>query len=1208
MSATLPVDPEVCGAGSSLALVSVGTDRQGLSLSGGNLAAGDTCTFDVTLSIPSDLGPGIYLNTTEEITATVDGATRTGDPASDTLTVIGAPKLTKAFADDPVAAGGTVTLEFTLTHSPDASGDATDIAFTDDLTALTPALVGLAATGLPLTEACDPDGPGGNVGTGTLSESGGVLTFLGGALSPGESCAFDVTLAVPSDAAAGSYANTTSSVSATMGGLTVTSPQAADDLEVQGLALTKEFTDDPAIAGGSVTLRYSIANTSASSSATDIFFRDDLDDALDNLAATTLPAGVTACGAVASLTGLSGNTVLQFEGGSLSAGESCTFDVVLQVPAGAADGTYKSITNLFSATFDGTPTVFDNARDDLTVLSDFLLLSKEFTDDPVAPGDTVTLEFTLSNLGGGQITAIGFTDDLVGALPGLSSSSGTLNGVCGAGSSIGGTTLLTFSGGTLDPGTSCTFSVTVSVDIGVANGTVATNTVSDAQGVLGGQTVFADAATADLVISDPRDVPLTIESVVVAPEPSLEGQTVAASATFTGGAGGTLCTVDYGDGSGPVAGSVSDSVCAGPDHVYGDNGVYTVRVTVTDSTETDSETASHTVNNVAPTVSAPATSSPSDEGSAVTATSAFSDPGFNDSPFGCTVDYGAGAGPEPGSVSGSICTGPPHIYGDNGSYTVIVSVTDKDGGVGSASSTHTVNNVAPSVTAPIVTPEPSNEGDAVTASADFADPGFDDSPFTCTVDYGDGAGPVAGTVAGLTCSGPPHTYGDNGVFPVTVAVTDKDGGVGSASSDHQVDNVAPTVTLDTSGAVAFPGGDAFIGRQGVPQEHQADGNDPGSDDLTFRWDFSGQIVTTTYYNDTGDPAGTPDEFPSSAGTFPFSITDTATVTFAGPGAFEVSVELSDDDGGFDSQALAKLVTGDQVCVRSHGFWRHQFTAKKPHFDEETLQAFLDFVNAASLVFSEEVDAVDPAAAGDVFDTKKTKRDKANLEALAAWLNIASGAAAVDDVIEFDDGSTETVLDVMFMVEAILLDPNASDADLTYAKDLAEAVNYLVNEECEESSFQSLFNYGIEVEFANGCWAAYIPSPDDCIDCKTDSSSGESLLLGVAKVGGESCSAYGGTYLKILDQRLEWQITNTGAESITIDRISLFWPQHYGDLRKISLRNATIFDHVVRPASTIVEGGWRGTVMDRQIEPGVTKKLKLEFGNTRGPETREHRPE
>ena len=154
-----------------------------LSISGGTLGpagtAGDSCTFSITLDVTDTAAAGLYPNITSEISATVDGATRTGRPASDTLEVISAPTLTKIFTDDPVAPGGSATLELTLTYPADASGDATAMGFTDDLNTM--GIAGLTVSGLPsVGEACDADGPGGNLGTGTLSASGGSLTFADG--------------------------------------------------------------------------------------------------------------------------------------------------------------------------------------------------------------------------------------------------------------------------------------------------------------------------------------------------------------------------------------------------------------------------------------------------------------------------------------------------------------------------------------------------------------------------------------------------------------------------------------------------------------------------------------------------------------------------------------------------------------------------------------------------------------------------------------------------------------------------------------------------------------------------------------------------------------------------------------------------------------------------------------------------------------------
>lgn len=96
-------------------------------------------------------------------------------------------------------------------------------------------------------------------------------------------------------------------------------------------------------------------------------------------------------------------------------------------------------------------------------------------------------------------------------------------------------------------------------------------------------------------------------------------------------------------------------------------------------------------------------------------------------------------------------------------------------------------DLAPVVATPTVSPEPSTEGSNVTASASFSDPdGSSDGPFTCTVNYGDGSGDLAGIVNGSTCTGPVHAYTIFGTYTVTVNVTDKFGGTGSNTAPHKV--------------------------------------------------------------------------------------------------------------------------------------------------------------------------------------------------------------------------------------------------------------------------------------------------------------------------------------------------------------------------------------------------------------------------------------
>ena len=490
--ASLPPTPDPpCGAGSSLTFVYPDTEEQGLSLTGGNLAvapgAGSTCTFDVTITVPEDVGPGVYVNTTEEITAMVDGNTRIGEPASDTFTVIAAPDLTKSFIDDPVAPGSTVTMEFTLSYPPDASGDATNITFTDDLA---PVLSGLTAS-LPAS----PDPPCGTGSSLTGSAGDTFLTLSNGTLSPGTDCIFQVTLDVPAGAASGYHTNTTSDVAATVEGLSATSSSATDDLVIANLLFSKEFIGDPALPNDQLTLRFTIENLSQTLDATDAFFTDNLSAELSGLAAVA-PLPIAPCGGT-----LSGTTFLIFVGGSIPAGQTCSFDVTVQVPGSATDGIYRNTTSSLTATIDSSQVIIDPATDVLIVDTQRLGLSKSFTNDPVEPGDNVNLEFTINNLDtANSVSNIAFTDDLDAALSGLTFDSLSAND-CGGTVSGTGTTDITFSGGSLGAGAACTINVTLTVPSSGSLKAVATNETSQVTGEIGGVAVSGGSATDDLAIN-----------------------------------------------------------------------------------------------------------------------------------------------------------------------------------------------------------------------------------------------------------------------------------------------------------------------------------------------------------------------------------------------------------------------------------------------------------------------------------------------------------------------------------------------------------------------------------------------------------------------------------------------------------------------------------------------------------------------------------
>jgi predicted extracellular nuclease len=119
-------------------------------------------------------------------------------------------------------------------------------------------------------------------------------------------------------------------------------------------------------------------------------------------------------------------------------------------------------------------------------------------------------------------------------------------------------------------------------------------------------------------------------------------------------------------------------------------------------------------------------------------------------------------------------------------FPINLQVTDETGLSTVVSTTLTVTNSVPTVSPLVTSPEPSTEGSSVIVSASFSDQGLNDAPFTCTVNYGDGTGEIDGIVNGNICSGPAHIYPTYGSYTVTVNVTDKDNGIGSNTTTHNV--------------------------------------------------------------------------------------------------------------------------------------------------------------------------------------------------------------------------------------------------------------------------------------------------------------------------------------------------------------------------------------------------------------------------------------
>jgi PKD repeat protein len=222
-----------------------------------------------------------------------------------------------------------------------------------------------------------------------------------------------------------------------------------------------------------------------------------------------------------------------------------------------------------------------------------------------------------------------------------------------------------------------------------------------------------------------------------------------ASGSSDPNAGGSIMSYawDFGDASGAGSG-------VQPTHSYSSAGTYTVKLTVSDATNT--ATATHVVRIVGP---------PSAAFAAIP----------NPATPGSLISFNAGGSTDPGTTitsyswsfgDGSSGTGgtPTHSYPAAGTYTVTLTVGDNFGET--ATTTHTITVVGPPSAAFAVTPNTTTAGSLVSFNAGGStDPGATITSYSWS--FGD-----AGTGTGAT---PTHSCQAAGTYTVTLTVGDNFG-------------------------------------------------------------------------------------------------------------------------------------------------------------------------------------------------------------------------------------------------------------------------------------------------------------------------------------------------------------------------------------------------------------------------------------------------
>ncbi|HET9012208.1 MAG TPA: PKD domain-containing protein, partial [Gemmatimonadaceae bacterium] len=144
---------------------------------------------------------------------------------------------------------------------------------------------------------------------------------------------------------------------------------------------------------------------------------------------------------------------------------------------------------------------------------------------------------------------------------------------------------------------------------------------------------------------------------------------------------------------------------------------------------------------------------------------------------------------------------PAHAYAE-GTYTVTLVATDAAGNSSQpASTTATIGNLAPTVSA--TSSAWARAGQSLTLSASLSDPGTDDAPWSYRIDWGDGSVAETGSLSSLDDAlSASHAYASIGDYTATIAVTDKDGATGTATIAVAISNTATPAVILAAGDIS----------------------------------------------------------------------------------------------------------------------------------------------------------------------------------------------------------------------------------------------------------------------------------------------------------------------------------------------------------------------------------------------------------------------
>jgi len=429
----------------------------------GTITAGASATLVFVVTVSAATPDGTLISNTADVTATTTDPDLLDNSITQTTAVNAEADLSvvKTDSPDPVIAGNDLTYTIIVTNN--GPSDAQSVDLSDVLPAGT-TFVSLSAPGgwSATTPAVGATGTV-NASIGTLPAGSGPQVFT---------LVVAVAASVPDGATLSNTADVTSTTTDPVAGNN-SATQTTDVIAEADLAVTKTDSPDPVIAGTNLTYTLTLSNVGPSDAQNVVL--SDLVPANTTFVSFTQDSGPAATSVLTPSVGGTGTASATF--GTLSAGATATFTLVVQVALATPDGTI--ISNTVSAASDTTdPNSANDSDTEMTAVQIVdLSVTKSDSPDPVVAGTDLTYTITVANLGSADAREVALSDLLPAGTTFVSFT--TPAGWSAITPAVGGTGTVTASIATLAAGSGPqVFTLVVHVGANVADGSTLSNTAA----------------------------------------------------------------------------------------------------------------------------------------------------------------------------------------------------------------------------------------------------------------------------------------------------------------------------------------------------------------------------------------------------------------------------------------------------------------------------------------------------------------------------------------------------------------------------------------------------------------------------------------------------------------------------------------------------------------------------------------------------------